>query len=336
VNQHQFQPHPRQASRSRWLGFWTLVALCIVWFVPARAGATEVKTYPGSMCVPISSNEDSNEAARLGTANASAQHLSGTEVIVACPILKTVTTSSKLEKVDIELDWPSTQGQVTCQLQMYRSAYNTYFGPFPTVPLATQTVSAIAQSYSDNIVFANFADNGEVPWRNQDWLTYQLRCTLKGNAIIRSYEVREAGTKDSTRKTYPASMCRPGDNMTGGYFSQGHFVEARGTEGEQFVMSCPIVTDVMGNTSGLTVAQLAVGPPVTAGRTLTCQLRAYGLYGAQVSAGAPVVISSGPSSTSLTVNLSVTTSPEWASYSIYCSGDGLGDARIIGYRIEES
>jgi hypothetical protein len=316
-----------------------------LWLAGAAAQA-ETKTYMGSQCMPANSFDQPRLQTGFVT-NEIRATADGTTV--ACPVIKGVINNSEIASVTITVNLTSAR-KVSCDLYAMRAYIpNTstsnqiqhVVSPNTTSPAGTSTITMPIMT-----------SGGGTAWPSDNkFKYYELFCTLNNGDRIRSYQVNETGTDSQYTRIYPNTMCRfehseLGEDSRylfekGQDSSPGGYVRAVGetgfSNGGEFQMVCPVIGDHGTGNGGTVRARLAVTHPDVSGSKMTCtfyQNYAFGLPIASISRQVTGDGSEYPSYL-LDMNLPSAGARTWSRYHIRCAAPGNGDARILGYAIEE-
>jgi hypothetical protein len=311
------------------------------------ASASENKTYMGSFCVPLGKYEGSQVAVTGSTFDNEAKALS--DVTLVCPIIKSVLNDSKLENVTVNWNLGSGTGNRTCDLWAMKPLVTAY----NVSNHVAQAQGTVTGTGAKTMTFNDFAVGLGAAWAS-NFIYYEMHCKLKAGDRIVNYQVREAGTRDNYGRIYPSSMCRftrdgsesrysyvppvkPNGNIAG---ASGGWVQAipEGlAPGGTFEMFCPVIGDHTLGNAGTNVATIWVGKP--SNYSISCTL-----YEGDNFTSLPYdsqTRSVNGSSTTLptqefNLDLPKTGGVTWARYHIRCQAQGAGDAKILGYRVQEN
>jgi hypothetical protein len=300
--------------------------------------AADTKTYLGSFCVPQQTLEEGRTAVIGGTIVA--QSAFGAKVV--CPIIKNVTNNSTLEEVTVRFS-KSSAAEATCELSAFRSNVPSQ----TTANVLAYAKQTVTGSGTKTMTFSSFASGLPAPWA-AEFTYYSMNCSLANGDRLQHYRVREAGTRTQEAKIYPPAMCRPDAATNTGryYFVQGHI--ASGSPGgwlqasasdqnpgnSTFSMVCPAVGDISGNTAGTALAYITLMPPRNVGQSIACTLYSSN-NNLPVDSHSATYPGFGTEFVSQTFDLDIDNGATWARYHIHCTSSDLGDAKIMGYRIEE-
>jgi archaellin len=302
------------------------------------ARASETKTYPGSFCVPYHQIEEQY----VSVANGQIQAVSSGTIVV-CPIVKSVASDPVIEKITMNVAPVAGAGNISCDLWALGTSVTSTTSVNAVFPHANATASA-GQS---TLVFNNFGVKNPPPSPWDQFFTYEMFCTLRAGDRILDYQVREAGTNTDAFKIYPPSMCRPDTNTNdsnyihrtpadsggpGGYLQT---VPPSDNQGD-FSVVCPIITDhVTNNSKGLVKATIALGHPDNASQSISCTLYETLSFGPLDSNKVTFAGVQGSEFPTQTFDFKLTKGAKGARYHITCLAPAAGDAKILGYKIQE-
>jgi hypothetical protein len=307
--------------------------------VARPALAADTKTYFGSFCVPDQDEDRARVAVVTGTVVAQG----GGTAKILCPIIKNVTNNATLEEVSIQF-WKSTSGTATCNLSAFRANVSSSTSD----NIIARVAKTVSGTGTKSMVFTNFASGESAPWAS-NFMYYTLHCSLPSGDRLQHYRVREAGTRTQEAKIYPPTMCRPdiATNTARYWFQPGNFTVAspggwlqaaaqtNNPGSGTFAMVCPVVGDISANTTGTALAYISLMPPITAGKSITCTLYSSN-NNLPVDSHSASYLANGSEFLSQTFDLDLSNGATWARYHIKCTAPDLGDAKILGYRIQEN
>lgn len=319
-----------------------LVAALLAAATAGAAQASENKTYMGSFCVPLTKFDGSSVAVTGSTFDNEAKAVN--DVTVVCPIIKSVLNDSKLENVKVNWNLGAATGNRTCDLSAMK--------PLVTATNVTNKVAQVTGTVSGTgaqpMTFNEFAVGLGSAWAS-NFIYYEMHCKLKAGDRIVNYQVREAGTRDNYGRIYPPSMCRfTRDGSESRYAYSAPTASAPGgwvqaipeglAPGGTFEMFCPVIADhTLGNT-GINVASIWLGRP--SNYSISCTLYegndfASLPYDTRTQTFAGNASSQLPTQ-AFDLDLTAAGGVTWARYHIRCQAAGAGDARILGYRVQEN
>lgn len=295
----------------------------------ASARAADTKIYPGTWCVqtvpPIAGDNSTWIQGSFMNTQAT------TNSVYYCPIIKTVADNPTLESVSVTVSTPAN-GSVQCAIKRF------------DLDLKTSDYATVAQTVSGSnktMTFTNVASGQVVPWSTNAWYAYQLYCQFSQTAgtvgTIQRYTVREAGNADTAHKIYPNTTCK--EQVTpvpagAAFYHDDQRLQWTVHNSSRLSVTCPVISDHMGNTAATALAQIAIGRPFPSNPNVNCDFYALGSYGTLYDSKSASV-APGDEYDIQRVDLDLAKSSSWGRYQITCTA-GSGDPKILSYRVQEN
>jgi hypothetical protein len=246
--------------------------------LPTRAFALINTTYDVTKC--LGSSQTVNSSSSLKRTTGSIQNISGSQVTLFCPIVKTTSGPgiSTDEIWDATVPATATNGAtVSCGIEVFQSQFFDDGTNF-----VESNWSSVTGSGTITIGFESefgspqdFWDGSGIPGA---WYYADISCLLPAGTSIQNYTVSESGTPQNNR-IYTTSSCAPdaGDTDFWRYLDPengsdvaGGTIQSSAQTSTKFIFDCLVPSKIPSNSAGSSV-EFTLGPDEGSG-TFGCSL----------------------------------------------------------------